>query len=139
LGYTTTEARARHLDAHAAILLAQPGGGELQLPECSNIDEDTLRRATTQVRSAPGSAEGVKRADMADVANTLLDATLTPLRVLKLDNCGHAVTPVLAKEMCAWGAELEVLQLGGCYKVRLCHFWFTFISAYFILFARGHG
>ena len=87
----TALGKARKFDTRAALLVANPDTDSVYLPECSTLEEETLLKALGQVTM--------------------------PLRSLQLRNCGHCLNDKTALVISERVFTLEVLELGGCYKL----------------------
>lgn len=99
------DASARHQVARAVVKLRRlqpqvlplfifPGVTEIDIPDCSNIDEETLLRALTQC-----AAHGLH------------------LTVLRLGLCGRCVSDSVIDELGDGLKALEQLQVQGCYRL----------------------
>lgn len=130
--------KLRRCDAAAALKLAVDGSQYLVLPECSEIDEDTLMKAMEQASGVEASRElepeedeavGSKTAatkakkTKADKKTATVTVTLTApesaLRVLKLKNCGRGMSDRSAAACInLTRGALELLQLTGCYRLN---------------------
>lgn len=69
----------------------------ISIPECANIDDDTLLQAVQITR-------GVNNQE-------------SSILVLKLVNCGRSLTDKVAVSLIDHCQTIEVLQLTGCYKL----------------------
>ena len=141
----TQLAKLRKCDAAAALKLAVEGSQCLVLPECSEVDEETLVKAMEQAAgvaavrqlepeendddtsagkgrkaAATKAAKGKKKAAEVEIE---LEVTPPPsaaaLRVLKLKNVGWGMVDRSAAACINLTQGcLEVLQLTGCYRLN---------------------
>jgi len=137
----TQLAKLRKCDAEAALKLAVEGSQCLILPECSEVDEETLVRAMEQAAgvasvrqlepeeeeeatkgkkpAAAKGAKGKKKAAEVEAVPEASEPSTAALRVLKLRNCGRGMVDRSAAACINLTQGcLEVLQLIGCYRLN---------------------
>lgn len=110
----------------AALKLAVSACQCLVLPECSNIDEDTMIRAiertaglvTSTVSASQSSSSSEEEEEGEQEKGSVSASDSQTIRVLRLRNCGRnfsdrtcATIPYRTKQ------HLEVLQVTGCYRL----------------------
>uniref|UniRef100_M4BW30 Uncharacterized protein n=1 Tax=Hyaloperonospora arabidopsidis (strain Emoy2) TaxID=559515 RepID=M4BW30_HYAAE len=102
------DASARHQVARAVVerrkllpdvlpLFIFPGVTEIDIPDCSNIDEETMVQALTQCAAATGTG--------------------LVLNVLRLGLCGRCVSDSVIQELGPALNTVEELQMQGCYRL----------------------
>ncbi|CAI5723410.1 unnamed protein product [Hyaloperonospora brassicae] len=87
----------RKLLPHVLPLFIFPGVTEIDIPDCSHIDEESLVQALTQCTDA--------------------SATKLVLTVLRLGLCGRCVSDSVIQELGPALNTVEELQLQGCYRL----------------------